>query len=1025
MFRSGSASVMRVTILVALCCLVPLTALGDDTQVFVDSFDLPREGRKAGDALAGKKLEEGDATWAAGPLAMIEGGGVSGSNWNGGEAHHRLPRVAGQITCQADFRITGVDSCVGVAIGGNIGGNFFRDVELNLIIGPTGGWELNAPRSRQRLATGDKATFPDFDADGLTTLVLEVDTRGPKVTAKINGKTVVDAMDISDKNVEVLGGSAGFRINGPAKPGDPLVRNYRATAQGIATAGLRSPGPDHFILEPGVAHTLTWQAQSIGREPSAPFEVVDYWGRSVTAGKAAVAADGKVTTEVSLDHGYYEVRFPEAGETFGLMALPKPDQEADQFFGMDAALSELERRPAMRKSLAIAMKRSGIAMARERYNVGMSNHNVDVWQWDAGTRQDEMRKIYAEAGLDILEIVRHGVGHPHLGRNQTSGFYTNYPQFARSFREIALRYQDGWAACEVWNEPDHGSTPADQYVTMVKAASYAANEAGMTMPLVSGVFAAIPPGAYFDTCAANGMLEHSDAVSFHSYDRATAFEGVVWNCRQWLIASGQAAMPIWITECGHPWQTGPARASMKQDMVSASEIVMKGIEAKACGVASYHPFVLVAYAEGDRSFGMMGREVTPMRSYAAYARSAVILRDARYIGDLRHTDESLRRARVFQTPTDEWIAVLFTGEPNADAGVTLPLQPERIEGIDGRALTALDSGAVPVPDGLAYAWLDAAAAKPHLITDTRAAELLRASEGWKPRPRTSSPIVLEFRFEDASVRTTPRRYIVPAEQLGEFAFTVRAHNLSESAHTVTLQPRGSEDRTIGQPQTIEVGALASMDVSWVIDLESFVDVAEVRFIHVAAEAPGLNRITPLAIPMITEGDLLQHLARHSTVLQLPVRTASHWSNNIVGHGRMNVVETEGSARFDLTFNGGDRWAFPQLKMPDGVDLSEATGLLVRARIARWSRDVGLLLWLDDGRESFQLLDLFPPDGNWHVIYVPFEELKPRSGHPAAQNARFDPKRLRSLALGMVTGSGENNVLEISDLIVVGKPPVAQ
>ena len=94
------------------------------------------------------------------------------------------------------------------------------------------------------------------------------------------------------------------------------------------------------------------------------------------------------------------------------------------------------------------------------------------------------------------------------------------------------------------------------------------------------------------------------------------------------------------------------------------------------------------------------------------------------LGDLACDDRSVRRARVFGDE-GRTVAVIYTGEPDGRAIVRLGLPVLKLEGIDGRALEAAADGAVPVPDGLVYAWLDRAKLAARLQTDTVAMRLTK------------------------------------------------------------------------------------------------------------------------------------------------------------------------------------------------------------------------------------------------------------------------------------------------------------
>ena len=70
---------------------------------------------------------------------------------------------------------------------------------------------------------------------------------------------------------------------------------------------------------------------------------------------------------------------------------------------------------------------------------------------------------------------------------------------------------------------------------------------------------------------------------------------------------------------------------------------MKGVEARACGVARYFPFVLPYYDENNNNFGMTDRRGSPMLSLAAYAQMIRVLGQDSYLGDLKDLPKALPR----------------------------------------------------------------------------------------------------------------------------------------------------------------------------------------------------------------------------------------------------------------------------------------------------------------------------------------------------------------------------------------------
>ena len=357
---------------------------------------------------------------------------------------------------------------------------------------------------------------------------------------------------------------AGFRFNGALTPGAPKLRNYAVTVTPLVCAGLVPVDLSELFFEPQSEVLLRFKVESVVAGQDVPFVVGDYQGNEALRGKAELdVAAGEGIVKVKLPRGYYDLSFPASRESFGLVALEKTAQ-ADPFFAIDSGLSWLEVNPQRRSDLVKILARYGIAMLRERLGLAAVNPTRGKFNWEGGSRSfDALRKMYAERKVPILENL--GGRSKHHGVIPESPYPQNLPEMAAAWTEVAGHWLPAWGGAEVDNEPDLKNVAADQYVVNVKASSYALSEARASLPLVTGVFATIPPGPFFEACVANGMLEDSNAISFHSYDRALDVENMVVRYRAWLKEAGREAMPLWHTECGWAWTSGLARPPVDED----------------------------------------------------------------------------------------------------------------------------------------------------------------------------------------------------------------------------------------------------------------------------------------------------------------------------------------------------------------------------------------------------------------------------------------------------------------------------
>ncbi len=520
--------------------------------------------------------------------------------------------------------------------------------------------------------------------------------------------------------------------------------------------------------------------------------------------------------------------------------------------------------------------------------------------------------------------------------------------------------------------------------------------------------------------AQSRLLDRVDVISFHTYGHAAEMESLVGKYRGWLREHDAGSMPLWITECGRPWKKGPERPPLEEDAVSALDITMKGVEARACGIARYFPFVYPYFEENANNFGMMDRRATPLRSVAAYAQMIRALGRQAYMGDLKQDAPGLVRARLFGDDRQA-IAVLYTSRPDPLAVLKLDLPATRIEGIDGRPLKPAAPDTIPIPDGLTYVWLDRAKLGDRLQADTPARRL--HADTAKTHKRTSSPIVLRYQFDPARVQPSAKGYrLKGTAPAGTMPFVVRAFNLSGqpvSVHLV-LNVEGGETPAIGPPADLTIRAQSHADATWTVDPAGLLSKkGRATLIVSASDSSGLRDRT--AVVLEGEPDLKQILGQHPQATRLPIQDRKRWSPNISGHGQMTMDSTaEASWRLNVQqVEAIDRWVYPNFQLPDDVHLVHARGLIVRVRCDRGAQ-VRVFLWEGNSGVGYITADpIIPPDGQWHVAVLNFADLIPSSANAPDPNHRLDLDTVRRLSIGMNQRQDENT-LEVSDLYVLGE-----
>ena len=718
---------------------------------------------------------------------------------------------------------------------------------------------------------------------------------------------------------------------------------------------------------------------------------------------------------LNLGPGFYEIEIPATEQRFGVISHLAFEGKRDLFFAIDSAMSWLVRDDAVREGLVKILARSGIPMSRERLNWADVNPQEDKWSWDTQRHYEKLRQTCQREGVEVLEMFHN--------TTKWAGQVGKYPDdlvgTAQAWRQIAERLGPTWGAMEVWNEPDISFgdyLPADQYVSLVKTFAHVFQEREVAAPLVGGVFAHYHQ-KYLDNAARNGLPSLIDAVSFHTYGRAMGMEKLIGRYRQWLIDSNGSPTPLWLTECGRPWKRGPQRPPADQDAESALDIVMKGVESKACGVARYFPFVYPYYEERESNFGMMGKEATPLRSMAAYVQLVTTLSHKQYLGDLTCDDPDIQRARVFGDD-EETVAVLYTEIPKLDKRIQLGLPVTKASGIDDRPIALAEDGSVPVPDGLVYVHLNRKQLQERLDTETPAMELLAHTAQPSHKPRPASPIVLRYQYDANVVSPKTEGYHVIAEKPGDVPFAFRVFNLSSEAQdrSLTLAFSQPVDFKTEVVRVVTVPATGHADVSWNVNLSRA--FAATGALTATLRTDG-SADELLEIDLIGNPTLEQVLRRYSIQHPLPIGDMNVWRTAISGSGKMTMEATDDSGwRMQCQFQGGDRWVYPYFKLAEDVRVQDYSAIVLKARCMQKAA-VRVFLWEGDTGVGYLSPVIIPADGRWHTAVVPFEDLTVSGANRPDPNHKLDLDQVRRISVGMNSETDENT-LEVSNACFVAK-----
>ncbi len=784
-----------------------------------------------------------------------------------------------------------------------------------------------------------------------------------------------------------------------------------------ANAGNLTPvDVSEFYVTPDRAATLHWQAVETPTLGQLAYTLFDVNATKVSSGTARI--DGKsVVAEVTLPQGYFEIAFDAAGERFGIVSQAAAEERIDEFFAIDAALSWLVKGDDLREGIIKSAKRSGIGMMRERFRLNGVAPEEGKYDWETQNRYDTLRETYKRHGVEVLELSHNAAD--WMGKRKV--YPKNLAQYANAWSEIAKRWEPSWGAVEVWNEPDiffGGDLPADQYVALIKTLAYRFGRDGVKKPLVGGVVAHFNED-WLNTARANQMLELIDVFSFHTYDRAPAMESLIEKYRGYC-----GALPLWLTECGRPWKKGPDRPPVEQDLESVTDIVMKGVESKCCGVARYFPFVLPYYEENDNNFGMLDRQGTPLRSMAGYAQMIRVLSHANYVGDLNPkawsvTDELMppvQRARVFLTASAESVIVLYTGDMRpTELKTTFDLK--KAESVTGETLP-VDS--LVITNGLIYLYANAPG---NLIDkDTTAMKLRQASrqprEDFKYRP---SPLVPVYDYDEDVVTPTSAGYRVKSELFEKVKTTI--YNISDREvggemampggstmiHDIGLEPGHSEtvEELCGMYDADSDRPSVHYDLSCrgEIDPVTYEEVAD-------SWAHRWCFIVRFLMEPTWDGLLNEHKTNQTLEI-----SPEKWTPSSSGKLEINAAE-EGGVVFQCAFGNVDRWCYPRLRLPDDLTLRKGGGIIARIRctgettprVFLFEEPSGAGYLSNDGKM------FCPADGQWHAIHVPFDAFSHNGSTPPDPNGKLDLDQVKTLSFGFNTKS-ETATFEVGSVYV--------
>lgn len=667
--------------------------------------------------------------------------------------------------------------------------------------------------------------------------------------------------------------------------------------------------PVSFAAAPGEKHRYCFKTEQLADGSTHDWLLTGMdGGKTGLSGRAAVR-NRALSVELALPAGYYELRFPALDQLFGISILPPHPGKADPFFAIEGLLET--RTPDLYLSCLDLLARNGILHNREWTNfAGLHSRKEeydprnDRFYRAAGAKG--IRSIFAFSDFPAwLEPVA-----SRTGRRILPG---KLIELDRAIARMLESRQAGLEGFHILNEYDLSNFPAEANLPPLKVAAWAAREREIAL-----IGAAFCKGSSLveQESIAGGMLDFIDAFCIHTYAEPERMLSYVQEYRRDMKGHPKENMPIWITETGKPWHrgaTGPLKQAyggplhnlhpqVKEDMISALWITMKAVEAKACGVARYYPFVMQFFQENDNNFGMLDYYGTPLRSMHAYAFAANLLANQEYRGDWKENPTGLQPTRVF-SDGKRAVAVFYAGKDGVgERTVSLQGFPTgQGYAIDGAELK-VKQNQLTFRGGMAY-WvfpaekLDAA----KLNTDTEPKRMLQAAKRYRPVKRRYTPLIYRYDFRRSGNRYTAAGYELPEDgklhfivtNLSDRKMTTRPRLTVPAGAVVTLAPPESLELPPRSETTLTVG------ISALGQYHNFVRLGD-------ADDP----LSAAVVPLID----LARLKPETRDFMNPAR----WHQNSSGkqtfrfHAEENAVEVRTDFR-NKANPADNNWSFPEFR----------------------------------------------------------------------------------------------------------------
>lgn len=283
---------------------------------------------------------------------------------------------------------------------------------------------------------------------------------------------------------------------------------------------------------------------------------------------------------------------------------------------------------------------TGVGWIRVDFDWPSAEPRQGTFNWDP------IDRVVAEASARGIEVLAVPAYTPSWARpSGTSDKHppTNFSHFASFVRQAASRYTsrgvDHW---EIWNEPNIRNFWAplpnpEAYTRLLEQASTAIRNVNPSATILSGGVApaadtadgsGVHPLTFVRRMYAAGGRNSFDAIASHPYSYPALATGTEsWNpfyrlpeMRQIMVANGDSAKKIWITEYGAPTGTGENAVSETRQARTITDAFAQLANWSWDGPLFVYSYRDVGTNPADRedNFGMVRRDFSPKPAWTAF-----------------------------------------------------------------------------------------------------------------------------------------------------------------------------------------------------------------------------------------------------------------------------------------------------------------------------------------------------------------------------------------------------------------------